>query len=270
MSLRRFTSLIMLFSFIVMSFTGIVLFFVPQGKVAYWTGWKFLGLTKTQYSDIHVSFMVLFLIFGVIHVYLNWNAIVNYLKNKARKISFTRLEFLLSLIVSVVFFLGGLYHFQPFKSYFDFETYLKDSWIKSPDYQPPYGHAEESSLRVFCKRVSIDLNEAMKILSEKGIRVESADESLKEIAKKNNTTPMNIYIAIKALKKSDEPTISFGIGKKTIKELASEGVIKFGKVKAYLKEKGVEINPDDTLKSVAEKLDTTPKELLDRLKEISK
>ena len=270
MNLRRFTSFVMLFSFVIMSISGIVLFFVPQGKVAYWIDWKFLGLSKAQYSDIHVSFMILFLVFGAIHIYLNWSAIVNYLKDKSRKISFKKTEFLLSLFICVVFFLGALYHFQPFKAYFDFETNLKNSWIKGLDYQPPYGHAEESSLKVFCKRMSIDLDEAMEILNKKGIKVESANETLKEIAKKNNTTPMNVYIAIKMLKKSDKSTLSYGIGKKTMKELALEGVINFEKARKHLKEKGIEVKPDDTLKSVAEKLNTTPTVLLDELKDISR
>ena len=60
-SLRKLTSLTITFSFFIMSYTGIILFIAPKGRVANWTNWELFGLDKTEYTNLHVTFMVLFL-----------------------------------------------------------------------------------------------------------------------------------------------------------------------------------------------------------------
>ncbi len=87
-ALRRFTSLCITFSFLVMTYTGVMLFIVPQGKIAYWTNWELFGLSKTQYGSLHVTFMVLFLVGMVLHLYLNWKPLMQYLKNKKKRVFF--------------------------------------------------------------------------------------------------------------------------------------------------------------------------------------
>lgn len=59
-SLRRFTSLTLTFTFLVMSYTGIILFIAPKGRVANWTNWELLGLDKTQYTNLHVPLWYFF------------------------------------------------------------------------------------------------------------------------------------------------------------------------------------------------------------------
>ncbi len=41
-----FLSLIMFYSFVFMTITGIILYFPPLGKIAYWTFWKFFGISR--------------------------------------------------------------------------------------------------------------------------------------------------------------------------------------------------------------------------------
>ena len=48
MKLKRITSLTIMLAFLVMVLTGIVLYIVPQGRVAYWADWRLLGLSKTS------------------------------------------------------------------------------------------------------------------------------------------------------------------------------------------------------------------------------
>ncbi len=75
----------MLFSFVVLIFNSIVLYIAPEGRVAYWSDWRFWGLTKSQWGDQHITIGFLFLAAGLLHVFNNWNLILAYLKNKARK-----------------------------------------------------------------------------------------------------------------------------------------------------------------------------------------
>ena len=47
MNFKGLTSFLTLSGFILMTVTGIVLFFEPEGRIAYWTNWTFWGLTKS-------------------------------------------------------------------------------------------------------------------------------------------------------------------------------------------------------------------------------
>lgn len=75
---RGLTSLLTLAGFIIMGVTGLVLYFVPQGRIAYWTHWTFLGLDKTQWGDIHILSSVLFVAVGIVHTVNNWRRLWGY------------------------------------------------------------------------------------------------------------------------------------------------------------------------------------------------
>ena len=86
MKIRRIISLTIFLSFIMMAYTGIMLFLCPQGRVAYWTGWRLFGLSKEQYGELHTTFMIVFLVGGIWHITLNWRPIKGYLKNRSREL----------------------------------------------------------------------------------------------------------------------------------------------------------------------------------------
>ncbi|MEJ5166449.1 MAG: DUF4405 domain-containing protein, partial [Thermoanaerobaculia bacterium] len=69
---RRFFVLLIFFSFLLMTISGLVLYFTPQGRVAYWVEWKFLGLTKDDWTNLHTVSWFLFLISSIFHIYYNW------------------------------------------------------------------------------------------------------------------------------------------------------------------------------------------------------
>ena len=48
MRIRKITSLTAGLAFIVMLVTSIILYIVPQGRVAYWADWKLWGLTQNR------------------------------------------------------------------------------------------------------------------------------------------------------------------------------------------------------------------------------
>jgi len=85
------------------------------------------GLSKDQYTSLHVMFMVLFLISIVLHIYLNWKLLMVYLKNKKSEFSLLTKEFVLALDVTLVFLFGTLYEIPPFKTFLNFEESIKES-----------------------------------------------------------------------------------------------------------------------------------------------
>ncbi len=60
----------MLWSIIVMTYTGIMLFIAPPGRVANWANWKLFALSKEDYAQIHSTFMVLFIVMTLLHIFL--------------------------------------------------------------------------------------------------------------------------------------------------------------------------------------------------------
>ncbi|WP_294898867.1 DUF4405 domain-containing protein, partial [Sulfurospirillum sp. UBA4051] len=127
-SLRRFISLCISFSFLIMSYTGIMLFIAPKGRVARSMNWEFLGLEKSEFTNLHVTFMVLFLVGMLFHIYLNWGSLLNYLKNRAKSFSLLTKEFLIALGLNLFFIVGTLYYWAPFEQFLDFQEEVKASW----------------------------------------------------------------------------------------------------------------------------------------------
>jgi hypothetical protein len=148
MKIRRVISLTMFLSFIVMSYTGIMLFVCPQGRVAYWTGWHLFGLSKEQYGALHAAFMVLFLAAGIWHVTLNWRPIVNYLRTRSRKVKVFTREFNVALLLVLAFAVGTLAGVVPWSTLLAWEDSIKAYWERR-DGSPPWGHAEENTLARF-------------------------------------------------------------------------------------------------------------------------
>jgi hypothetical protein len=72
----------------------------------------------------------------------------------------------------------------PLNYVIQFGDYLKASWVKSKEYEPPFGHAEHLSLRYWRKKTNIDLRMAMAELRDQGIEFESENMTLEHIARK--------------------------------------------------------------------------------------
>ena len=114
-----------------MSYTGVILYIAPHGRIAKWIDWHFLGLDKTQYQELHITSMVTFLVFGILHIYYNWKPIISYMKDSTKKISFTKKEFLIALLLNILFIVGTLTSIQPFKGFIDMGETIKEIWGES-------------------------------------------------------------------------------------------------------------------------------------------
>ncbi len=68
-NVRALTAFIVTWAFAVAIVTGIVLYVVPQGRVAYWTDWHLISLAKDVWSNIHIVFGAIFIVSGVLHLY---------------------------------------------------------------------------------------------------------------------------------------------------------------------------------------------------------
>ena len=263
--MKKITSLSLGLAFLIMSYTGVMLYIVPKGRVAYWADWHLFGLSKTQYGDLHTTSMVTFLFFAIWHIYYNWKPLMSYLKDKSKKISFTKKEFLTAFGLNLIFVLGTLYMTQPFKAFLDLRDNIKESWVKEYG-EPPYGHAEETKLKTFCRKLGIDFETASEILISNNIKFKS-DDTLLNIAKKNKLSPNDIYklINIKSVSKdisTDKSAIPSRLGRKTLQDLSDLNKIKLDEAINTLKAKGLDdVNAQSKLKNIADELDMMPIDL---------
>ena len=257
--MRKITSLSMAISFLVMVYTGVMLFIAPHGKVANWSNWELWGLSKTEYGNIHVTSMVVLVFFFVWHMYYNWKPLMSYMKNKASGFTVTKKEFLIAFALNIIFIGGTLALVQPFSGFLTLEENIKMMWTDEYG-EPPYGHAEESSLNVFCTRLAIDCAKAKDILRKNSITF-GEKESIGDIARKNQTTPNAIYQMIKqdetspAIIQHSESNSPPMLGKRTLSELADEGYIRLERALQYLQAKNISnLSANTQIKTIASEL----------------
>lgn len=270
---RKVVSLTALIAFIGIILTSIILFIVPAGRVAYWSDWHLWGMSKTEWTNIHINLGALFLIAMVLHIYLNWSPVVSYLKTKTRKLRILTKDFNTALVITIVVILGTYWMLPPFSTIIDIGEGFKDAGAKKYG-EPPYGHAELSSLRIFVKRMGWDLDKARANLAAAGIHAPDPDESLKNIAINNGLNPQQVFIAITPEEKARLPgqmpdEHPSGLGKLLLSEFCLKYQIEPPKVVLALKKKNINARGDMTFKAIAEQHRMAPSDLYYLIKEIA-
>ena len=196
MNIRKITSMTLLVSLVVLIINSVVLYVVPEGRVAHWADWRFWGLSKAEWSDQHLTVGVLFVLAGLLHIYYNWRAVKSYLKNRLKEMRVFTPSFNIGLVITVLVVAGTYFHIPPFSTIVEVGSYFKEAAADKYG-EPPYGHAELSSLKKFTAKEGIDLDQALELLGKAGMSVEGADQSLLELAKANDISPQELYHVIK-------------------------------------------------------------------------
>ncbi len=266
MKFRKITSLTLFVSGILLTLTSIILYIVPPGRVAYWSNWKLWGMTKTEWGNHHINIGYLFIVFSIIHIIYNWKIIVNYLKDKLKKMKVFTPEFSISLIIVAVTALGTQFSIPPFSSILNLGEIIKDSATEKYG-EPPYGHAELSNIKIFSKNVGIDLKVALERLKNNKIKFTSEKQSLQDIAQINNITPKNIFNIIKPENSEHGKKDVFpvnprpGMGKVKLSELALKYNLDINKILMILSKKNINASPEMTFKEIAAENNTSAQDI---------
>jgi len=279
---KGLASLLTTFSFVVMSLSGILLFIVPQGRIAEWTDWHMLGLTKTQWGDIHITTSLMFLISGAFHIWLNWRTLVNYFTAKRESGLMMRREMAIAGLVTALFLAGAVYQVPPLSYVLTLNNTIKQAWIVDKDHEPPMGHAELLTMPSFAKKLQMDLDQVTGVLNRNGITFKES-ESLAVIAKNHNTSPVELYRLIKPLEGNAAGTVAAaaparqqvyteelvderfegrGMGRKTFSMISEETGLDLAKAKKKLAARNISAKDDETLKEAAARAGVAPVELL--------
>jgi hypothetical protein len=267
MKLRRIVSLSLFVIGSLLLTTSAILYITPHGRVAYWAGWTLWGFSKDQWAALHMNLGLLFVIAGALHTYLNWRPITIYLKNRSRKLVLFTGEFVVTVAVTILALALTSLALPPMQWVQDLNEVFKDS--ASERYgEPPYGHAELSSLQTLTRRTDINLELAIGRLRRAGYEVEGPTATLIEIADAHEVTPQIVY---EAMLPEPEPIGSGapampsipapGLGKKQLAALCDEFALDLNEVIEVLAGTGIEATGEENLKDIADRHETSPGEI---------
>jgi hypothetical protein len=176
-------------------------------------------------------------------------------------------------------FVGGTYvEIPPFSTIINIGESIKEAAAKKYG-EPPYGHAELSSVKTFAKRMGIDLKIAMDLLQKSGYQIDTETETLKEIADRNNITPQEVYLTISpALRKSaifsgESKSLPEmpppGTGNLTLADLCSQYNLNIKIIIRSLKEANITSEAKMTLKKIGEANNRSPIDIYEEIKSIA-
>ena len=205
---RGLTSLIVTLAFLVLATTGVIMYISPQGRVANWTGWSVLGLSKQQWIAVHTTMALLFVIGSCFHVYFNWQALVCYFVLK-RRLHLKR-EMIGAVAVVTVVFAGTVFQIPPFSSIIALNGHAKGHWehqnstptdfneptVSETDFQERFaGPGKEHGARLgrqtlwsLCESNNLPLEKALGVLQQQGFMAK-AQSTLKALADQKGMSP---------------------------------------------------------------------------------
>jgi hypothetical protein len=265
-SWRGLVSLTLLVSGLIAGITGLVLYIVPAGRVANWVEWSFFGLMKPQWQAIHTLSSFLILVFAVLHAVNNWSSIKNYLLSKSGGLNQTK-NIVAALGISAIIVISGIFALPPLQGLMDMGAAIKENWVISPDYEPPFGHAEEQGLKAFCLKMNFDFDEVKAVFAAESIVLLDDNQTLASIASEHGITPMALYGKIKHLQPkldveevkalSDEEIEAMfagsGLGRRFLTEVAEQFEMSTEAMMAKFEAAGLEVSADENLKTIKDR-----------------
>jgi hypothetical protein len=265
---RGFTTFIVVTAFLVIAFTGAVLFFTPRGRVANWTDWTFLALSKDQWASVHYTAATLFIVVAAFHIFFNWKVLLGYIRLKRVKGFRLKREFAAALGVSALFIVGPLLGIPGFRELMVAHDAIKNYWDRTTA-QAPVPHAEDFSLTRFSQQIDVPVETIVARLGERGIHVDNPDITVAELARENGLAPSDVHAVVEPQRKSSgyETHAGRGWGRMTIRDYCSqEGLSPEAFIEAAEK-LGVKIDESSTLRAIAQSLQMTPGELIQAVQE---
>jgi hypothetical protein len=188
------------------------------------------------------------------------------MKNKAKQMIVFTKEMVVASLLTLVFFTGALYEISPFSNFLNFGSDIKESWEKEYGI-PPYSHAELSSLDEFLRKLDYDLVQSEKILHQNSINY-TLQQSLEDIAKENGISPQKIYNMLHLKLKTEDPSQAkklSGLGKKSIRSVAEAMDMTTEELIEKLSRLGIQAKADDKFKAIVEAYDQSPSDVVKAL-----
>ena len=138
---KVFVSFYVVFSFLALAVSGIVLYVAPPGRIANWSVWQLLLLSKAQWQAVHTIVALAFLVAAGFHIYFNWKVLVAYLKSKLQAGIRMKRELAAASLTGAAILAVSITGMPPFGTVMDVGEDIKNSWSTTAS-EPPIPHAE--------------------------------------------------------------------------------------------------------------------------------
>ncbi len=268
---RVFTSMMLFWTFMCLIVSGTVLYMAPPGRIANWTRWQLLVLTKEQWQAVHILAALAFLVGGLFHLLkFNWKAFIAYLKRKTE----SRLQFRRELLYSLLLFLGvmagTIAEQPPFSAVMAGAESLRNSW-EEPATSPPMAHMEELTLRQLEENLQLEPGQIQDLLRAQGIAGAAMEETLKDVAERYDRSPQEVYAQLQQHAGGGpdngavHPT-GGGQGFKTLAQFCGELPLATETALERLRARGIEAGEQERLRDIADRHKIKPYELIEILR----
>lgn len=277
---RAFTSLVIAACFLALILSGAVLFLAPPGRVANWTQWEILGLTKHGWGDLHIAFGALFVVAGLIHVAFNWRPLLQHLGARWAARGGFRLEGIAAALLALAVFAGTRWEVPPIATLLAWSEALRQGWEDNRA-RAPIPHAELLTLGELAEEAGVTTEEALARLAAAGVRAPTAETQVQALADEADLTPARVFDVIRGRTHpgETEPGASErragrggfgrgagaageggsggggggggGVGWKTLRQYCDEQGLDLAAACERLEQRGIRASPEHTLREIA-------------------
>ena len=186
------TSILIATSFLLLLISGVVLFVSPPGRVANWTDWQMIGLSKHGWIDVHTWFGAVFVLTAVFHLMFNFRPLLNYFRDRMTRRLGWRWEWMAAVTVCGGVFAGVQTRMPPFSNLLNFGERVKWSW-EDPRAAAPQPHAELLSLKDLAGQANVPYETAVERLEARGIAAVQPDMVVQDVARANGVSAQRVY-----------------------------------------------------------------------------
>lgn len=189
---RRFISLVLFFSFVLLAFSGLALYLRPEGSIASWIGWSMLGINKKGWEGVHTLFCITFLLVAALHLALNWKPLLRYLSSGIYRNQGSRKELVAAAGLVITVLALAILRIPPASKIMEWRSTIKEGTVVIK-IQPPESNFEKRSPKEISAFLGVSTDQISRILKAERMVVTSLDESLENIARQNRMSPQNLY-----------------------------------------------------------------------------
>jgi len=256
---KVFVSFYVVFSFVALALSGIVLYVAPPGRIANWSVWRMALLSKAQWQAVHTVVALLFLVAAGFHIYFNWKVLVAYLKSKLHEGLRMKRELATATAAAVVLLTVTIAGVPPSSTVMDVGEGIKNSWSTAAT-EPPVPHAELLTVEKLSETVKIPTEKVVANLETHGVKMAKPGMTVQQIADQNNLTPQQVYQRIQS--EDAKPKVSLaeggGWGRMNVQQVCERYSVPVGTGVERLRATGIEAESGTMLRELATAQGKTP------------
>jgi hypothetical protein len=190
--MRAMTSVFIAASFLLLLVSGSVLFISPPGRVANWSDWRMIGLTKHEWSGVHTWFAAVFVFMVVFHLVFNFRPLVNYFRDRLTRRLGWRWEWVVALALCGGVFAGAQSRVPPFSTLLDFGERVKKGW-EDVRAAAPVAHAELLTFKELTSQAKVPYETAVERLEARGFQGIRPEAMVQDLAQTNQVSAQRVY-----------------------------------------------------------------------------